>query len=337
MILSAAIVLAVAPAPANTALLLPASSLRAPAALVQRGGRASSQRGSSAREQDGGDSGGTGSGLLDRYLPERRERNNPYDPAPILETYAEGDLDGDDRLSFREGNQVFSLSASAFRKYDKDKNGWIEDLEFVERVIEIRRKGGRSPSVSKRLSERSLAVPREAEQLKFAFDDDLDGLLSMEELQNILTEYQRTDLDPEVLIRRCDIDESNDLNLVETESFVPLLYSKPDIDFITGEKEELESEGSDFLNARSIEELFGTRVPRVGESDANALPDFIAGPVDSFYRLDADGDNRITVRDLELLKRPIQVSAVRIKALIAILDIDGDDGISREEFWDSMR
>ena len=85
----------------------------------------------------------------------------------------------------------------------------------------------------------------------------------------------------------------------------------------------------------TIADLFGGREVRENSSDAAPLPDYVPGPIDHFYRLDLDGNRRISLEDLTELMRPIQ-SGIRLNTVIATLDTDGDGALSPEEFWGSM-
>lgn len=86
---------------------------------------------------------------------------------------------------------------------------------------------------------------------------------------------------------------------------------------------------------RSLSELFGQALPRHVEGETLPRPPLIVGPVPVFRRLDLDADGRISEGDLLELRRPLQVP-VRIKAMIASIDTDGDGAISHEEFLLSM-
>ncbi len=86
----------------------------------------------------------------------------------------------------------------------------------------------------------------------------------------------------------------------------------------------------------SIDELFGKRVKRSAQSGSTAQSLWIPGPVTSFKRLDFDEDGQLSANDLIELARPLQVP-VRIHALIAALDTDGDGTLSEAEFRASMR
>jgi Ca2+-binding EF-hand superfamily protein len=55
------------------------------------------------------------------------------------------------------------------------------------------------------------------------------------------------------------------------------------------------------------------------------------GPVPVFHRLDLQGNGRITAADLLDLQHPIE-SSVRIQAVVAALDTNGDGAIDPAEF-----
>ena len=88
--------------------------------------------------------------------------------------------------------------------------------------------------------------------------------------------------------------------------------------------------------AGSVLELFGAVREREDDRANLPLPPHITGPVDVFHRLDVDRDGQVTESDLDRLQRPVQL-LVRMNTVLASLDENGDGGISRDEFYASMR
>lgn len=86
----------------------------------------------------------------------------------------------------------------------------------------------------------------------------------------------------------------------------------------------------------TIEELFGRIEERDDGPEAQPRPPRLVGPVPMFRRLDFDDDGLISVQDLSDLGRPL-AHPVRVRALVADLDLDQDGAISRAEFRRSMQ
>jgi len=87
--------------------------------------------------------------------------------------------------------------------------------------------------------------------------------------------------------------------------------------------------------ADSIEELFGTVIPRPRQTHTSPEPDQIVGPVFPYRRLDFDGDGGIGRDDLDVLLLGAGLE-LRSPVLIAALDRDGDGEISEREFYRAM-
>ena len=88
--------------------------------------------------------------------------------------------------------------------------------------------------------------------------------------------------------------------------------------------------------AASIAELFDRVESRNSKRDSQPQPAHIVGPVSAFRRLDYDNSGGIDAADLALLQHPLQLP-VRMNAVLASLDTDGDGVISAEEFWAAMK
>ena len=85
----------------------------------------------------------------------------------------------------------------------------------------------------------------------------------------------------------------------------------------------------------TVSELFGRAIARHVEGETLPRPPLIVGPVPVFRRLDLDADGVISEGDLAELRRPLQVP-VRIKAVIASVDSNGDGVIGHDELLLSM-
>jgi Ca2+-binding EF-hand superfamily protein len=149
----------------------------------------------------------------------------------------------------------------------------------------------------------------------FAFDENRDGAIDLEEFRRVYAETVR-----------------------KVGAFPP---PKPDPSRRDALTRGLPAGGAGETSgglppARSVEELFGHIVDRESSPDAQPRPPRILGPVPVFRRLDFDDDGLISVQDLMDLARPLS-HPVRVRALIADLDQDGDGGVSREEFRRAMQ
>lgn len=87
--------------------------------------------------------------------------------------------------------------------------------------------------------------------------------------------------------------------------------------------------------ASTVAELFGRVTPRVRREHTAPEPDQLVGPVFPFRRLDYDNDGGIGRDDLDVLLLGAGLDA-RPAALIASLDLDGDQEISEAEFRIAM-
>jgi Ca2+-binding EF-hand superfamily protein len=250
--------------------------------------------------------------------------SEPVDPAPEVrspEQYFDVcDYNADGVLSFTEAHSSLGVDQDGFRVYDVDRDGLISLAEFKARYNTILDNGGAFPPPIPKAKGRKPAR-RTPEELLAQYDKNDDRALDAREIQAALEEYQVRDLDPEVALEKLDTDNSKKLELAELEELSNIL--SPKLDAKRGKK------------AKSIEELFGKKLPREMRPDSTPIPPRIAGPISPFRRLDLDGNGTISREDLYELQRPLQLS-VRINAVFATLDVDNDGVVSENEFWSSM-
>lgn len=231
------------------------------------------------------------------------------------------DYSGDGWISFSEGRASIGLDRDAFAVYDKDRDGRIDLSEFKARYHSILEHGGAFPEPKKKIETRQ-ARQRTSEEMLAAYDTSADKALDVKELKRVLEDYPLAGLAPEVLLQKLDVDASKGLELGELAALSEVLFPTP--------------EGSEPApKPKSIQELFGRLEPREVQAGSTPFPPRIPGPVSSFRRLDLDGDGRISLEDLTQLQRPIQIP-VRINAVLATLDTDGDGSVSEAELAASM-
>lgn len=242
---------------------------------------------------------------------------------PLPEEYFEAaDLNKNGWIGFKEAEETMKLSREQFDVFDKDDDGRVDLAEFKERYLEYKRHGGAFPAPGLAATPTVRRTPRRTSaELIRAYDKDLDGGIDAAELGLALTDYGVRGLSPEAAMKRLDLDGSSKLDENETYRLVEIIDPKRD--------------EPDARRPSTVDELFGRVIARASRDDSVPTPPLIPGPVSPFRRLDLDDDGSIRADDLIELSRPASLP-VRVHALIAALDKDGDGGLSREEFWASM-
>ncbi|HED64765.1 MAG TPA: hypothetical protein ENJ09_04330 [Planctomycetes bacterium] len=143
-------------------------------------------------------------------------------------------------------------------------------------------------------------------QLLALYDQDQSGGLAVAEV-DVIVERIGNELSSALIVQQTDQNESGELELPELGALA----------FFVSERLSPEIR-------QDVEELSRT-TPGTGADDESAAA---AGP---FARLDHDHDGRITARDLRALAGGIS-PVIRIEAVIAALDRNGDGGIDPREF-----
>ena len=216
-------------------------------------------------------------------------------------------------LSYSEASRSLRFDRDRFATYDKDRDGRIKLNEFKIFYNDTLRYGsGFEPPRAQ--SDGNAPPKRTPEQLRVAYDQDLDLQLSESELARLLIDYDKPDVPADQVLRSLDIDHDERLALTELPDLLEILHPvvlPPTTGLDLGDR------------PATIDELFGEAVDRNYDSGATPYPPMIAGPVSHFRRLDLDDDGFISVEDLEELLRPVRIS-VRVHSVLNTLDLDGD-------------
>lgn len=308
----------------NAAAWLTLLAIAAPAAVGQQGERRDRETRPPAEAAPSADPGQTA-----EDEPPAEPAEEPFvlpahiSPTEQIDFFRTADYDGSGWVSFDEARKSLILDRDGYQALDRDGDFRVNQEEFELFYQEtIERAGGFRPPVPN--AEAEVAPPRSAAQLRNTFDKNLDGRLGLAELEALVLEYGLPQEAP-ILLAKTDLDGSGVLDGQELEvlsNVIGAFQAAP-----SGLFEE---------NApKSIEELFGERVPR---ETTFGLPEppYVRGPVRPFHRLDADGDDRISESDLSELQFPLTLP-VRASSVLAALDTDGDGGLDREEFRAALR
>ncbi|MDG1986070.1 MAG: EF-hand domain-containing protein [Planctomycetota bacterium] len=232
--------------------------------------------------------------------------------------FSMADANGSDWISFSESAATMRFDAARFRIFDKDNDGRLTIKEFSA-FVNSEAEAGRS--VRKPNVPAGLVKPpaRNAEQLRTAYDIDLDGAISTLELERLLVDYQGTSrdrLDAGTALDRHDADGSGVLEQDELERIASLINPNNARSGAAGRRP----------TGRSVIDMFGRPIER-GEN----IPPRIKGPVPTFHRLDVDRDGFVSLEDLERLEGTT-FAPVRLSSVLATLDLDGDGRMSEAEF-----
>ena len=170
------------------------------------------------------------------------------------------------------------FDAPRFCEYDLDNDGRMTFEEF-KAFIRNERRLGREVAEPRAARPDGPPPVRDAEQLRAAYDTDLDGFLGRIEIDLMLLDYGRDQerIDSAVVIQRLDLDGNGKLGISELTRLVIFLAPL----------------GQDAARpqrpgASTVNDLFGTPID-MGENNAPR----IVGPVLPFRRLDVN-DGLIT-------------------------------------------
>ena len=255
-----------------------------------------------------------------RRLGRRELQSQLIDEAQVQGWFETCDRDRNGWLALGEAAVSMSFDRNRFQAFDEDRDGRLDPYEFDDVVMHAILSVGRF--APPRHAPPSPAAPtRTPEQMRNAYDSNLDRALDGLELAQVLADYDRRALSPERVVETLDGSGDGRLDAGELGGLNALLYPV-EVDEAAG--------AADEAPARTIEDLFGQVVQR-GESGSVLGPPLIVGPVGHFRRLDLDGDGYISVQDLDTLLRPVR-SSIRPLTVINTLDRDGDSRLDEREF-----
>jgi Ca2+-binding EF-hand superfamily protein len=239
----------------------------------------------------------------------------------ITDWFHVADYDGNGWISYGEAAPSLAFDRARFGVYDNDHDGRLQFPEFKLFYFDCLSRQGTFFEPKPR-PEPPHPPTRDPEQLRNAYDADLDEFVSQFELEEILRDYQRADLVAEQVLAAEDGDSDGRLSITELEGLVSLLYP------VNVADEQLRTEQQD--PAGSLLELFRRVVPRYSVRTGTPSPPLITGPVTLFSRLDLDDDGAVSLEDLKNLLRPVP-ERVRLSSVLNSLDLDGDGVLNPEE------
>lgn len=236
--------------------------------------------------------------------------------------FALADWNGDGSIVFKEAAGAMSIDREAFRTWDGDRDGRIQQAEFVARYRAIVERGGAVARPVGKPDAAAPAVQRAPDELLSLYDDNRDRGLDLAELARLVTDSKNRDLEAEQLLGSLDKDASLRIEGAELQQLAARLAGG--------------AFAAEPAAKKTLAQLFETPQTREAKVAAAREPARIAGPASDFRRLDHDGDGGITVEDLVELQRPLALP-IRPQALVSALDKDGDGRIGPDEFAASMR
>ena len=251
-------------------------------------------------------------------------RESRVSDAQLGSWYETCDANQNGWVSFGEARASMRFDRPRFRAYDADRDGRLQYEEYEQYYLETFTRDG--SFLAPLAASGSAALRRRShDQIRIAYDFDLDGRLSLPEVTRVLADYGQAALDPQRVVRALDSDGDGFLELAELEGLPSVLYpvTLPTLD------------GTEGSGPTSIDELFGAVEARETSPGASPAPPRIVGPVRHFRRLDLDDDGSISVVDLEALARPIRLS-VRIPTILNTLDRNLDGVLSEREFLGAL-
>ncbi len=281
-----------------------------------RSPRASSPRKPAASRAQGGNT-----SLGGKAEPEPTLFGHPSESQQKL-WFSIADSDSSGWISFREAAATMRFNSAQFGSFDLDKDGRMPFEEFSKYVI------------AESTRDRAIIEPtlqsiddsprrRNPDQLRAAYDTDLDLSISRFELEKILRDHraQLEELGQKDMFSLLDADDSKALEIDELESLTS--YLNP-LEVGSKMKQPV------LPGASTVLDLFG-QVKDMGE----AHPPVIAGPVPLFRRLDLNNDGFVDMEDLERLEGR-SFNPVRLRSVLNTLDIDHDGRLNKGEFLSSM-
>ncbi len=230
------------------------------------------------------------------------------------------DPDDNNWISFAEARYSLGFGRGLYLTFDENQDGRLAKKEFVAYYNHaMKRNQFRRPKI------RSKPVPpeRTPRQLMLAYDADLDSGISLSEATRLLSDYSRTQLDTTFLFSRVDLDRNRLLNVRELQGLSQAVrhLNQP----------RSQGQATEAPSREGIDGLFLEIIP----SSNRMTPPTLVGPVTTFRRLDLDGNGKISLKDLEGLKRTI-ATHIRVGTVLHTLDTDQDGVLNRNELRRSM-
>ncbi len=230
------------------------------------------------------------------------------------------DHDDNGWIGYYEANYALGFGRGLFLSFDKDQDGRLVKDEFVAYYEHASK---RSQFRRPKIYVKPLPPERTPLQLMLAYDADLDSGISLEEATRLIADYSKAPLDAPSLFSRVDFDQNQRLDARELQG---LSQAIKHLNRSTSGGQPTRKNSS-----KGIDELFLKIIP----SSNRLTPSILVGPITTFRRLDSDGDGKISLGDLEGLKRTIS-TRIRVTTVLHLLDSDRDGELSRLELRKSM-
>lgn len=230
------------------------------------------------------------------------------------------DHDNNGWIGYYEANYALGFGRGLFLSFDKDQDGRLVKDEFVAYYEHAtKRSQFRRPKVYNK----PLPPERTPLQLMLTYDADLDSGISQEEAIRLIKDYSKAPLDGPTLFSRVDFDQDQRLDTRELQGLSQAIQQL--------NRSASAGQSTPERSRKGIDELFLKIIP----SSNRLTPPTLVGPITTFRRLDLDGDGKISLKDLEGLKRTIS-TRIRVSTVLHTLDSDQDGTLSRLELRKSM-
>jgi len=233
------------------------------------------------------------------------------------------DYDHNGWLSYTEARASVGIDRAEFALYDRDRDGRIVLREFVVRYDEIVAQTGafRVPLPDPRAD---WSKAPSAAAMRNECDRDADGTLDVDELKTLLERWKRPELEAASVLEKLDGDGDGRLGHGELATLAHLA----DAAILGGD-------GARRSGATNVVELFGAVTPNNAAYGATKSVPRVVGPIPHFVRLDLDRDGSLTLAELARLQEGSGM-ATRAGAVLAALDLNGDNRLTEREFLSGL-
>lgn len=233
------------------------------------------------------------------------------------------DYDHNGWLSYTEARASVGIDRAEFALYDRDRDGRIVLREFVVRYDEIVAQTGafRVPLPDPKAD---WTKAPSAAAMRNECDRDADGTLDVDELKTLLERWKRPELDAASVLEKLDVDGDGRLGHGELATLAHLA----DAAILGGD-------GARRSGATNVVELFGAVTPNNAAYGATKSVPRVVGPIPHFVRLDLDRDGSLTLAELARLQEGSGM-ATRAGAVLAALDLNGDNRLTEREFLSGL-